>query len=86
MLPHCVAMCRWLPIFNAVDPALVQIDSSSSQEAGTDGSRLKIINIATAVTKRIHNLFNLIEKDILSTVHKQNMQIAPYSAVYTMVQ
>ena len=34
------------------------------------------------VEKRIHNLYNLIEKDIISTVHSQNLQIAPYSAVY----
>lgn len=45
-------------------------------------SRLEIMNLTVNIDKRIRNLFERIEKDILSTVCSQNMQIAPYTAVY----
>lgn len=49
-----------------------------------EGRRLKLINITDSIDKRIINLFNLIEKDILSAVHSDNMQISPYTTVHAV--
>jgi hypothetical protein len=41
------------------------------------------MNLTVNIDKRIRNLFERIEKDILSAVCSQNMQIAPYSPIFT---
>ena len=40
------------------------------------------MNLTVNIDKRIRNLFERIEKDILSTVCSQNVQISPYTPVY----
>ena len=45
-------------------------------------SRLDIMNLAVNLDKRIRNLFELAEREVLAAVCSQNMQIAPYSPVY----
>jgi hypothetical protein len=44
--------------------------------------RLVIMNLAVNLDKRIRNLFELAEKEVLAAVCSQNMQIAPYTPVY----
>jgi hypothetical protein len=44
--------------------------------------RPRIINLAVNIDKRIQNLFHLVEKDILTSVCSQNMQIAAYTPVH----
>lgn len=61
----------------------LQVDHSSTGH-GAEARRLKLINITDSIEKRILNLFSLLEKDILSAVHSDNMQISPYSPVYVM--
>lgn len=54
------------------------------EDDGAEGRRLKLINITDSIDKRVVNLFNLIEKDVLSAVHSDNMQISPYTTVHAM--
>ena len=45
--------------------------------------RLDLVNWAVNLNKRIRHLFEHTDKDIVSAVSSQNMQIAPYNPVYT---
>lgn len=58
------------------------MQGDSGTDTGAEARRLKLINITDSIGKRILNLFNLIEKDILSMVHSDNMQISPYCPVH----
>ena len=66
--------------------AHVQASASTSYEDDSTSTkkRLDLMNLTVNIDKRIRNLFERIEKDILSAVCSQNMQIAPYSPIFTI--
>lgn len=46
-------------------------------------ARPELLRLAENLQRRIEHLFEMTEKDILTRVHSQSLQIAPYSPVYT---
>jgi hypothetical protein len=72
-----------LPEFSTGQSIRVQVCLADFEDdSKSTKSRLEIMNLTVNIDKRIRNLFERIEKDILSTVCSQNMQISPYSPVH----
>ena len=46
--------------------------------------RVELRNLAQSIERRIEHLFTMTEADVLSKVHSQRMQIAPYSPVFSV--
>ena len=57
---------------------LQQPSKNFADDPKSNQSRLEIMNLTVNIEKRLQNLYERTEKDILSTVWSQNMQIAPY--------
>ena len=65
----------------------IMLQGSAQPCVDTEGKdrdrRLELVNLSVNIDKRIKHLFERTDKDIVSTVSSKNMQIAPYSPVYT---
>jgi hypothetical protein len=58
------------------------MESAYDEDVSNTQRRLTIMNLAVNLDKRIRNLYELAEKEVLAAVCSQNMQIAPYTPVY----
>jgi hypothetical protein len=58
------------------------MESAYDDDVSHTKNRLGIMNLAVNLDKRIRNLFELAEREVLAAVCSQNMQIAPYTPVY----